>query len=106
MLPSQNAFEGLLLRSLDRLGHLHFTVPRMINFPDYEDAFETFENLGSMQVSVVMDNVSRRPARSRTLLTGLQVPLFARKKRVGDDDDGAGGDGGAGGGGAAQAADA
>lgn len=24
VLPSQNAFEGLLVRSLDRLGHLHF----------------------------------------------------------------------------------
>lgn len=81
-------------------------VQNMINFPDYEEAFETFENLGSMQVTIVMDNVQKQRERSRVLLTGLQVPLFTKRKRVGDDDQDDESGGGAAASAAAAAADA
>ena len=82
LLPSQNAFEGLLVRQLDRAGHMHFKVSSMVNFPDYEEMFETFENLGSLDVSLVLRNVAKRPGRSRVLLTGLQLPVLARRHQV------------------------
>ncbi len=53
----------------------------MANFPDFEELFETFEGLGGMHVNIVMDNVARRPQRTLALLTGLQLPVFARRRR-------------------------
>ena len=62
-------------------------VPRMINFPDFEEMFETFEALTSMHVTVVMQNVSKRPKRSQLLMTGLQMPLLTQRKTVGQADE-------------------
>lgn len=48
----------------------------MVNFPDFEEQFEIFENLGSLHVSINMANVARYPERSRLLLTGLGLPIL------------------------------
>lgn len=81
VLPSQNAFAGIGASSFDRRGNLHFRVPRMINFPDFEEQFEVFENLGSLHVSINMRNSSKQ--RSMLLLTGLQLPVLPAKRRAG-----------------------
>jgi hypothetical protein len=59
----------------------------MINFPDFEEMFEIFEALRSLHVTVVMQNVSKRPHRSQLLMTGLQMPLLRRRKLVGQPDE-------------------
>lgn len=59
----------------------------MANFPDYEEMFETFEELGGMHVSIVMDNVARRPERTQLLLTGLQLPVFAKRIKMSGKDE-------------------
>jgi ribosomal protein L5 len=94
LLPSQNAFDGLLTRQLDRAGNLHFKVSSMVNLPDYEEMFETFENLGALDVNLTLSGVARRPGRSRVLLTGLQVPLLERKHQIESSSSGGGGGGG------------
>lgn len=80
LLPSQNGFSGITSRSFDKAGNLHFRVPRMVNFPDFEEQFEIFENLGSLHVSINLANVSRAPARAQLLLTGLQMPILSKVK--------------------------
>jgi hypothetical protein len=50
----------------------------MVNFPDFEEQFEIFENLGSLHVSINLVNVSRAPARAQLLLTGLQLPILSK----------------------------
>lgn len=52
----------------------------MANFPDFEEQFEIFENLGSLHVSINLANVSAAPERSRLLLTGLQLPILHKVK--------------------------
>ncbi len=96
MLPSQNAFEGLLVKQLDRAGNMHFKVSSMVNLPDYEEMFETFENLGSLDVNLTLRGVAKKAGRSRVLLTGLQLPVLARKAQV-DGGKGEGGEGAEGG---------
>jgi ribosomal protein L5 len=91
LLPSQSAFDGLLTRQLDAAGNLHFKVSSMVNLPDYEEMFETFEALGGLDVNLTLRGVARRPGRSRALLTGLQVPLLARKHQVDTSGGGSGG---------------
>lgn len=55
----------------------------MVNFPDFEEQFEIFENLGALHVSVNLANVSRAPtARAQLLLTGLQLPILSKVRRV------------------------
>jgi ribosomal protein L5 len=93
LLPSQSAFEGLLVRQLDKAGHIHFKISSMSNLPDFAEMYETFENLGSLDVNLVLSGVAKRPGRSRVLLTGLQLPVLARRHQVGAAD-GAGGGGG------------
>jgi hypothetical protein len=51
----------------------------MVNFPDFEEQFEIFENLGALHVSINMANVSRVPNRGQLLLTGLQLPILPAK---------------------------
>lgn len=51
----------------------------MVNFPDFEEQFEIFENLGALHVSINMANVSRAPNRGQLLLTGLQLPILPAK---------------------------
>jgi hypothetical protein len=51
-------------------------VQRMVNFPDFEEQFEIFENLGALHVSINMRNVAKAPLRSQLLLTGLQLPIL------------------------------
>lgn len=70
----------------------------MVNLPDYEEMFETFENLGSLDVNLTLRGVAKKGGRSRVLLTGLQLPVLARKAQV----DGGKGEGGEGAEGAAQ----
>lgn len=100
LLPSQNAFDGLPDSQLDRAGHMHFKVSSMVNLPDYEEMYETFENLKGLDVTLVLGRVGRKPLRPATvLLTGLQLPVKTRKRKV-DSAGGAGGGAGAEGGGA------
>jgi ribosomal protein L5 len=83
LLPSQNAFEGLLVRQLDAAGGLHFRVSTMVNLPDFEDMYETFENVGALDVDVALRGARRRRReRSQVLLTGLQLPVLVRKHQV------------------------
>lgn len=51
----------------------------MINFPDFEEQFEIFENLQSLHVSVNMANTQGHKGRSQLLMTGLQLPMLAKK---------------------------
>jgi len=83
LLPSQNAFEGLLVRQLDRAGNMHFKVSSMVNLPDYEELFETFEGLGSVDVNLTLRGVAKRAGRSQVLLTGLQLPVLTRRLQIG-----------------------
>jgi ribosomal protein L5 len=64
-LPGQSAFEGVLLRAVDASGGVHFRLPSMLAFPDYEEAYETFEGLGAMHVSVGVDPGAWRPKGER-----------------------------------------
>jgi ribosomal protein L5 len=96
-LPSQSTFDGLLLRQLDRGGHMHFKLPSMVNLPDFEEMYETFENLGALDVGLVLRGAARRRGRSQLLLTGLQLPVLARKHQVASADGRGGGGGGEGG---------
>jgi len=52
----------------------------MVNFPDFEEQFEIFENLASLHVSINMANASKAPMRSQLLLTGLQLPILHKVK--------------------------
>ncbi len=54
----------------------------MINFPDFEEQFEIFENLQSLHVSVNLTNTQGHKGRSQLLMTGLQLPMLARKGEV------------------------
>lgn len=56
-----------------------------MNFPDFEEQFEVFENLASMNVNIALDNTAKKPARTQLLLTGLQLPVLPRKKRAKED---------------------
>lgn len=70
----------------------------MVNFPDFEEQFEIFENLGALHVSINIANATRgskrgsgSSSRSQLLLTGLQLPILNKKKGAAAAD-GAGGD--------------
>lgn len=54
----------------------------MINFPDFEEQFEIFENLQSLHVSINLANTQGHKGRSQLLMTGLQLPMLARKGEV------------------------
>jgi hypothetical protein len=58
-------------------------VQRMVNFPDFEEQFELFEELGALHVSINMAGVSRAHARSQLLLTGLQLPILNKVRGEG-----------------------
>ena len=51
----------------------------MINFPDFEEQFEIFENLQSLHISINMANTQGHKGRSQLLMTGLQLPMLAKK---------------------------
>jgi phage portal protein BeeE len=51
----------------------------MINFPDFEEQYEIFENLTSMHVSINLGSVSKARQRSMLLMSGLQLPMFDKK---------------------------
>ena len=51
----------------------------MINFPDFEEQFEIFENLQSLHISINMANTQGHKGRSQLLMTGLQLPMIAKK---------------------------
>lgn len=57
-------------------------VPKLINFPDFEEQFEIFENLQSLHVSVNLANTQGHKGRSQLLMTGLQLPMLAKKGEV------------------------
>jgi hypothetical protein len=59
----------------------------MVNFPDFEEQFEIFENLGALHVSINMANVSRAPNRAQLLLTGLQLPILPAKAAAAEEGD-------------------
>lgn len=59
-----------------------YRLPKIINFPDFEEQFEIFENLQSLHVSVNLANTQGHKGRSQLLMTGLQLPMLARKGEV------------------------
>jgi ribosomal protein L5 len=79
-MPGQSAFEGVLMRSVDASGGVHFRLPSLLAFPDYEEAYETFEGLGSAHVSVAVDPGSWKPKGSRRRLGG-DAPAEAEAAR-------------------------
>jgi hypothetical protein len=80
-LPGQSAFEGVLLRAVDASGGVHFRLPSMLAFPDYEEAYETFEGLGAMHVSVAVDPGAWRP-RGERRRRGGDAPAEAEAARL------------------------
>jgi ribosomal protein L5 len=102
-LPGQSAFEGVLARAVDASGGVHFRLPSMLAFPDYEEAYETFEGLRAAHVSVGVDPGTWRPRGARRRLGG-DAPAEAeaarqRRRRRRGAGGGAGGEGEEGGGG-------
>lgn len=55
-------------------------VPKLINFPEFEEQYEIFESLGSLHVSVQMQPKGKKAAWSQLLLTGLQLPVLAKRR--------------------------
>ncbi len=78
----------------------------MANYPDFEELYETFENLGGFHVNVKLSNVALAPAQTRLLLTGLQLPVFAKRRRAGAEGDDEAAEESSGAGAPADAADA
>jgi hypothetical protein len=62
----------------------------MVNFPDFEEQFEIFENLAGLHVSINIADSSggrvrgrRQRQRNTLLLTGLQLPILPPKRVLG-----------------------
>jgi large subunit ribosomal protein L5 len=75
-LPNQVGFMGFDEDAIDSQGNLSFKLGNLLNFPEFEDHFDTFEELKSVHVCIVVENTNREY--TRMLLSALHFP-FASK---------------------------
>lgn len=75
VMPKQVGFNGFKPGNITKQGTLSFRMPFMLEYPDFEDDFDTYEKLRAMHVSVIMDHVSDANM-ARTFWTGLGAPIM------------------------------
>lgn len=77
-LPNQVGFMGFREDSIDSQGNMHLKLGNLLNFPDFEEHFDTFEDLKSVHVTLVFQNSSKEY--TKLLLSAFHFPFVDEEK--------------------------